>query len=287
MKKFKKIYIEITNICNKNCSFCSKDNRLKQHMSVEDFEHIIKEIKPYTNYVYLHVKGEPLLHPHFDKILDICQKYEIFVNITTNGVLLSKRVDEITNFSCVRQINVSLHSFEDIKKEQYIKDILETTDKIQNKTNIIFVYRFWALKNNQLTEENQFLLDQIIQHYQLYQQQEQKIENDMNINIGKNLYINKAPLFVWPSLDSNYVGNIGFCYGMSRQIAVLVDGTVVPCCLDSNGIINLGNIFKSPLINILEGKRAQDILKNFRNNKVVEELCQKCQYRTRFKRNML
>lgn len=287
MKKFKKIYIEITNICNKNCSFCSKDNRLKQHMSVEDFEHIIKEIKPYTNYVYLHVKGEPLLHPHFDKILDICQKYEIFVNITTNGVLLSKKVDEITNFSCVRQINVSLHSFEDIKKEQYIKDILETTDKIQNKTNIIFVYRFWALKNNQLTEENQFLLDQIIQHYQLDQQQEQKIENDMNINIGKNLYINKAPLFVWPSLDSNYVGNIGFCYGMSRQIAILVDGTVVPCCLDSNGIINLGNIFKSPLINILEGKRAQDILKNFRNNKVVEELCQKCQYRTRFKRNML
>lgn len=287
MKKFKKVYIEITNICNKHCSFCSDDERVKKQMTVDEFEHVIKNVKEYTKYIYLHVKGEPLLHKNLKEILELCTKYDIMVNITTNGTMLLKKLNILKEASCIRQINISLHSFENECAIDYIQDVMMATDELQRKTNIIVVYRFWALKNNQLSSENQFLMNEIIKNYHLDLELQRKIIQDVNIKIGKELYINKAPLFEWPSLDSDTVGVEGFCYGMSRHIGILVDGTVIPCCLDSKGIINLGNIFSTPLSDILHGKRAQTLLKSFRDNKVCEQLCQKCNYRLRFKRNMI
>lgn len=287
MKKFKKVYIEITNICNKNCSFCSNDSRIKKYMTVEEFEHVIKNVKEYTKYIYLHVKGEPLLHPNLKEILDLCSKYDIMVNITTNGTMLLKKVAILKEASCVRQMNVSLHSFEDEYAKNYIENVMTATDELLRTTKAVVVYRFWALKNNQLSKENEFLMQQIISHYDLDDELQKKIITDMNIKIAKELYINKAPLFEWPNLKNEVVGTTGFCYGMSRHIAILVDGTVIPCCLDDEGVICLGNIFKQSLTDILNGERAQTILKSFRNNQVCEELCQKCNYRLRFKRNVI
>ena len=60
---FKKIYIEITNVCNLNCKFCPPTKRAKEFMALDQFEIIIKQIHNETNLVALHVKGEPLLHP--------------------------------------------------------------------------------------------------------------------------------------------------------------------------------------------------------------------------------
>lgn len=195
MKKFKKVYIEITNICNKNCSFCSISHRKKEFMTLEKFEHILKEIKPYTNYIYLHVKGEPLLHPEFSSILNLCNQYQIFVNITTNGTLLLNQVEVLSKYPCVRQINISLHSFENKASNDYIHSVIKATNQLQATTNVIVVYRFWALKNNQLTEENKNLLNEIISSYILDNEVVNKINNEMNIKIGNDLYINKAPLF--------------------------------------------------------------------------------------------
>ena len=251
MKKFKRIYIEITNICNKNCSFCSISKRNKKSMTLDEFEHILKEIKPFTNYIYLHVKGEPLLHPNFKEILELCEKYKILVNITTNGTLLEKRVEDLIKFPIVRQLNISLHSFEDIKQIDYVKSILESVDKIENMRKLIVVYRFWALQNLKLSKENQEILDILVNYYKLDETDE------------------------------------GFCYGLSQQIAILSDGTVVPCCLDSEGIINLGNIFHTSFSDIVNSKRAVSMIHSFRNRKVAEELCRKCKYRRMLKRGIM
>lgn len=287
MKKFKKVYIEITNVCNKHCSFCSDDARIKKQMTLSEFEHVIKNVKEYTNYIYLHVKGEPLLHHNLKEILQLCSQYDIKVNITTNGTLLFQKLDVLKNARCIRQINISLHSFENEYALNYIQNVMTAVTELQKDNRVIVVYRFWALKNNQLSSENQFLMNEIINHYELEVEIQEKIEKEKNIKIGKALYINKAPLFEWPSLEHDVVGNTGFCYGMSRHIGILVDGTVIPCCLDSSGIIDLGNIFETNLTEILNGDRAQNIRNNFRNNKICEELCQKCNYRLRFKRNMV
>ena len=96
--KFKKIYVEITNKCNLNCSFCSKLKRELKTMSKDEFKHVISEIKPYTDYIYLHLKGEPLIHPDLEDILKIAKENNIIVNITTNGTKLSDTLDIIKKY---------------------------------------------------------------------------------------------------------------------------------------------------------------------------------------------
>lgn len=280
-KRFKKVYIEITNKCNKNCSFCSSTNRKPKEINLEKFEHILINIKNYTDYIYLHVKGEPLLHSNFNKILQLCKKYDFKVNITTNGTLLDKKIEDIIESNCVRQINISMHSFEDDKN--YLNKILIATNKLLNCTNIYVVYRFWALNNYKLTNNQINDVNEILVYYDK-QIKKDEVLNMKNVQIVKNLYINKDNLFLWPSLNYHNFEE-GMCYGLKHQLAILSDGTVVPCCLDAEGIINLGNIFKESMSNILNKKKTIQIIKSFENNKCSELLCKKCQYRTTLIKN--
>lgn len=276
MKKFKKIYIEITNKCNLNCSFCSKSNKVKKEMNINEFEHIIKEIDDYTDYLYLHVKGEPLLHSNFLDILKICKKYHKQVNITTNGTLLKSRVDDIISSNTVRQINISMQS---MTNDKYLIDILDSVDYLLNNTNIQIVLRFWALENNQFSNLQTNIIKKIINYFNLEDKILKDIKNKNNITLKSHLYINKESLFIWPSLENDYYNEIGTCYGLKTHLGILVDGTVVPCCLDSEGVINLGNIFENSFKDIINSKRSKDIIIGFNNNKVCEQLCKKCSFK--------
>ena len=108
MKRFKRVYIEITNVCNLSCNFCPKTMRKAHSMDVDSFKKILDQVKPYTDYLYLHLKGEPLLHPNLPEFLDLCAEREFKVNITTNGTLLRKMKDKIIKKPSIRQINISL-----------------------------------------------------------------------------------------------------------------------------------------------------------------------------------
>ena len=263
MKKFKKIYVEITNICNLNCQFCPNDKLEKREMTLQEFEIILNKIDDFTDYLYLHVKGEPLLHSMFKDILLLAKKYNKQVNITTNGTLLKKRVDDIINSKIVRQVNISLQSLINI---DYLDDILKSAEKLA-KNNIQVVYRMWASNKYQ-----NLIVEKLENRYQT------KLDKD-NIKLMDNLYLNKDTEFIWPSLNNDFITDIGTCYGLRTHIGILVDGTVIPCCLDSKGVINLGNIYEESLEEILKKERCQKIKTNFQNNKLVEELCQKCGFR--------
>lgn len=279
MKKFKKIYIEITNICNLNCSFCSIDNRVKKEISINDFEEVLKKINDYTDYIYLHVKGEPLIHKNLKELLDIAKKYNKKVNITTNGTLIEKNID-VLNHPAVRQINISLHS--ENNKDNYFEDIFSSVNKINNK---IIVYRFWTMNNNLLNEKSTDIVNKIISYYKLSPEYVDKINNDNHIKIKDNIYIDKANEFIWPDLDNDYYNEIGYCYALKDQLAILVDGKVVPCCLDSKGIINLGNIYNESLEEIINSKKIQEMKENFSNRKACEELCKHCSFKDRLEKN--
>ncbi len=277
---FKKIYVEITNICNKNCSFCSNDTKKKQEMTIPQFEHILKEIKPYTNYLYLHVKGEPLLHSHLKEILNLCTKYDMQVNVTTNGTLLSKQQEILLTSPCIRQINISLHSFD--SEIQYIENILSFTERALKETSMYINYRFWALQNGTLTPKNKALLRQIesFYHVDLSEIMDQKRQ----LTIKNRLFLSKGDLFDWPSLNLPYVGKVGYCLGLKNHVGILVDGTVIPCCLDSSGKNDLGNIFQDSFSSIITSQKAESIRKGFEDNKMIAPLCQHCSYRNIFKR---
>lgn len=278
MKKFKKIYIEITNICNLSCSFCSKTNKDKKELTIEEFETILKKIADYTDYIYLHVKGEPLLHSKLEELLSLCKKYNKKVNITTNGTLLKERKDILSNSNCIRQLNISLHS--ENQKENYLKEVLEITSELSSKMNI--VYRFWTLSNLKLDKKSTEIVGNISNYYELSTEIVEKIKNEQNIKIKDHIYINKANQFIWPSLENEYYNETGYCYGLKDQLGILSDGTIVICCLDGEGITNLGNIFTDDLNTILNSERVEKIIKGFQNRKVVEELCKHCSFKDKF-----
>lgn len=280
MKKFKKIYIEITNICNLSCSFCNIDKRKKENIALNQIEKVLSNIDNYTDYIYLHVKGEPLLHPEFGKILDLCQKYNKKVNITTNGTLLKKKQSEL-NHQVVRQINISLHS--ENQKENYLEEIFETVDKLKEK---IIIYRFWTMENNELDKKSTEIVNKIARYYNLSPKIVEKIKKEKHIKIKDNLYIDKANQFDWPNLENNYFNEMGYCYALKDQLAILVDGTVVPCCLDSGGIINLGNIYKQSLKEIINSKKYQEMKIGFCNRRVTEELCKHCSFKDHLLKNI-
>ena len=277
MKKFNKIYVEITNYCNLNCTFCSKDKRKKREMSVLEFNEVISKIKDYTKTIYLHLKGEPLLHSKLDEMLTLCDENNINVKITTNGTLLKSKLN-ILKKHYIKQINVSLHS--ENNYPNYFEDVFNSCDELSKNINI--VYRIWVLNDMKLDKISTMIVEKIRKHYNLSTNVVEKIKTDKNIKIKDNIYLDKDNQFIWPNAGIDDEDDSGYCLGTKSHIGILSDGTVVPCCLDSDGIINLGNIFESNLETIINSNKFKTINEGFRNNKVICDLCKKCNYRKRF-----
>lgn len=273
--RFKKIYVEITNICNLSCSFCSKDNHIPKELTLQEFDTILNKIRHYTNSIYLHVKGEPLLHTKLKEILEITKKYNIKVNITTNGTLLKQKVNILQKFDNIRQINISLHS--ENNYPNYFDNIFETSDLLSKNINI--VYRIWTLNNHNANILSTKGVDKIIKHYNLDKNTQKKLVNDKNIKVKDNIYLDKDIEFIWPNSVNDNSNDNGTCLGTRSHIAILVNGDVVPCCLDSKGILKLGNIFEDDMLDILNSKLFKEINNGFKNNKLVCNLCKNCNFR--------
>ena len=276
-KRFKKIYIEITNRCNLNCSFCGKNKRDYRDMSLSEFELVINKIKKYTDYIYLHVKGEPLLYSNLDSLLSICDNTNIKVNITTNGVFLKEKLSVLINHFCIRQINISLHS--ENNKKNYFLDVF-SSGKILS-TKMFISYRIWDLKEYKLNKKSTEIVNKIIEFYNLSPVIVDKLYNDKNIKIASNTFVNKENIFTWPDIDNDILVD-GFCYGLKTHIAILSNGDIVPCCLDANGEIKLGNIFEDSLDDVLNGDIYKSLLKSFKDNKALHPLCKSCNFKKRF-----
>lgn len=257
---FKRIYIEITNICNLNCSFCPSSNRDKMFMSVDDFDFILNRINNYTDNIYLHIKGEPLMHPFIDDIIKCAGRYNLNVNITTNGRLLSDKID-IINGNKIRQLNISLHSYSNYE------DMVNIIDLCDGIKNCYISFRLW----NDL--DNSRIINYIENKYGV------NIDVNKNRNtLTDNIFLSIDKEFKWPSMDIPIISMNGTCLGLKQQIGILVDGTVVSCCLDNEGDNNLGNIYNNSLEEIIESDKYKMMLEGFNNNKLVSPLCQRCGY---------
>ena len=290
MKKYKKVYLEITNVCNLKCDFCPETKRKAEFMSEDRFSCILEQIKPFTDYIYLHVKGEPLLHPALDKFLDISTEKGFKVNITTNGTLINKVADTLLVKPALRQINFSLHSFDgnqqELSKDDYIDRVLNFARSAALESNLILSLRLWNLEEDLLNEDqrkrNLAIMHKIEEHFQLSYQIQGNLSEAKALKLGNRVYLNQDYEFQWPDLKAEEDFAKGSCYGLRNQVAILVDGTVVPCCLDGEGILALGNIHQESFSDIIHGERAENIRLGFCNQTVVEELCRKCGYRKRF-----
>lgn len=287
--RFKKIYIEITNVCNLQCEFCPKTQRKPKFLSIQEFEHIIEEVSPYTNYVYLHILGEPLLHQNLKEFIEIAAKKNIKVNLTTNGTLLSREKDFLLELSALRQINISLHSFEanelNLALYDYIKSVMGFVKKATKQSKLLCSVRLWNMDFGDISGANSLnreIIELIESELDIKESLEERLHRDHSCKISQNVYLNMAQKFEWPDINRDMLQEEVFCHGLRDQLGILVDGTVVPCCLDSEGTINLGNIYEESLDRIIESERAKNLYDGFSRRNAVEELCKRCGYATRF-----
>lgn len=289
-KPYKKAYLEITNVCNLNCNFCPKTARAPRFVSVEEFSYLIAQVAPFTDYVYLHLMGEPLLHPQLREILSLCADAGVKVSLTTNGTLLQHQQQLLLLSPALYRVSVSLHSFEanEAKQtlEEYVQHVLEfcaaaATSAVQP----ICVLRLWNRDSAVLKAANQRNVDifrQLKQFFSLPFDPAQELEGRSSIKLCERVYLETAEKFAWPDLTLEQTAQEVFCYGLRDQFGVLCDGTVVPCCLDSEGSIALGNLYTQPLSEILRSPRAQALYEGFSRRRPTEELCRRCGYAQRY-----
>lgn len=273
---YNKVYVEITNICNMSCSFCHGHKREARQMSREEFSLILDKLTEQTKYIYYHLMGEPLTHPLLPDFLEMAAGRGYKSIITTNGTLLKKRGEELIA-SGVHKVNISLHSFEggcSAAHENYVLSLADFAKKAADKGTIV-VFRLWNKGYDGGINENslKILKEQICGDWQ---------ENSRGIKIRDRIFLEWGERFEWPDAQAEVKGEKFFCYGLKDQFGILSDGTVVPCCLDSDGVIALGNIFTGDINSILNSERATAMVAGFKCGKATEDLCRRCGYAQRF-----
>lgn len=277
MKRFRKVYLEISNVCNLRCAFCPGTRRERRIMHEEEFTRLLARLRPWTDYLYFHLMGEPLCHPQLGRYLSLAGEYGFRVILTTNGTLLPAQQALLLSAPALHKVNISLHAFEanDLRMpfSQYLDGCLRFGQAAEGK--LLVSYRLW--NNGGQDAENGTIHAALARAFPQPWVQERR-----GIRIGERVYLEHGDKFDWPDLAAPDGSETMFCYGLRDQLGVLCDGTVVPCCLDHDGDLALGNLLEEPLETILCSSRAQAIYNGFSEHRAAEPLCRRCGYARRF-----
>lgn len=270
----RKAFLEITNVCNLNCDFCHGTKREKAFISEERFRTAALRLRPFADFLYFHLMGEPLLHPELKTFFEIANEMGYKVIITTNGTLLKEK-EKILLFSpALHKVSISLHCYEankmGISIDEYLQSCFDFCKKASHN-GIIAVMRLWNIGGKE--DLNEYIISKMKAHFT-----DEWKETYSGYRIKEKVFLEWGEKFDWPDKDGEYVSENHSCYGLRDQVGVLCDGTVVPCCLDADGAIPLGNIFENTLEEILSSKRAVNLKNSFITRHVCEELCKKCGY---------
>lgn len=287
-KRFKRIYLEITNLCNLSCSFCPIDQRQAKSMEISEFKKTLDQVAPLTDQVCLHLMGEPLAHPHISEILSYCSKLKTKIQLTTNGLLLGKSKELIANEDCVFQVNISLQSYMDNfprgNFNAYLAKVFEFIDFIHAARPEIYInLRLWNLTESK-TDSNGPIFDFIEKRLNVSINRKVDVGAIKSKKVKERLYLHFDSRFEWPRMELPLQGEHGRCNALKDHVAIHADGTVVPCCLDDQKIIKLGNCFESGLESILDSSRAITMQEGFARGVLTEELCKRCSFINRFKK---
>lgn len=285
-------YLEITTLCNRSCSFCAGTQRKKEFLSPERFEERLKKVLPVTDDLFLHLMGEPLLHPAFEEIGEYCRIYGVKVTLVTNGTLLAGKEEYLLNNPAFRQINFSLHALQkdSLPDRIILENILSFCEKAATVRPEMYInLRLWNQHSNEEKtsgELNTLLLSAIGERFPLPPtEQLQFSPGRKSKHLSGRIYLNMDTVFQWPETEKEVLPEKGFCHGMRDQFGVLTDGRIVPCCLDTEGKVSLGNIDTVTDINeILYSPEAESIRRGFEKGIAVKEFCKKCSFRTRFRK---
>ncbi len=285
MKPFKRTYIEITNACNLSCTFCPGTSRPAEFICTGLFDRILATLGAYSMHLYFHVLGEPLLHPALPELLDIAHRRGKLVNLTTNGTLIGEAGSALLEKPALRQVTFSMHSFSasaGMAIDDYVESIIEFACRASARYMVSL--RLWNTDEPDDTGTRAAILGIIERSFPRALPVRGKSRENSALCLDKNIFLNPVARFSWPDPNGPDCGKTGYCLGLREQIAILVDGTAVPCCLDRNGAMALGNIQSQTMEQIVLSDRARRIHNGFSRHQVAEPLCRHCSYRLRFSR---
>lgn len=277
-----RIYLEITNLCNRQCAFCPGTKRAPRMLTPDEFAYLAGKLRPHTDYLYLHVMGEPLSHPQLAEILAIAARLGFRVIVTTNGTLLARQQQTLLGAPCLHKVHISLHSFEANEQggfEDYLRGCTQF-GRAAMERGILVNYRLWNLDGAQtqgLNRRNEEILTALHEAFP-----GEWGENSWGWRLARGVFVQYGERFDWPELSAHDRGENGRCLALKQQAAVLADGTVVPCCLDHEGDMALGNLFTQEWEEILNGPEAVRIREGFAKGKRVHPLCRSCGFSARF-----
>lgn len=278
MRRFNKIYLEISNLCNLRCAFCPGTKRASKAMTEAEFASLLPKLRPWADYLYFHLMGEPLCHPRLERFLALAGEAGFKVILTTNGTLLPRYQTMLLAASGLHKVNISLHAFEandlDMPFSEYLEGCFAFGKAAEGKK--LITYRLWNAGGQDA--QNDAILDAMHRAFPAPWVQERR-----GIRIGERVYLEYGDKFDWPDMSAADYGERVFCYGLRDQIGVLCDGTVVPCCLDHEGDLSLGNLHDQSMEEILSSPRARAIYAGFSQGKAAEALCRRCGYAQRFR----
>lgn len=247
------------------------------------FEKILKELKGKTKEVALHIMGDPLLNKDLKHYLDSARLFSHKVSLTTSGFYLSLHEQKLLNHDAISQLNISLNSFNENDKKMTLQNYMEQifsliAYKLQHNENQFINLRLWNLnKENSSQKFNEKIFEMLEQKYGITI--DRNLIKKESFRVAKRVRVHFDELFSWPNLVNNPLPN-SRCYGLNRQLGILSNGIVVPCCLDHEGKIALGDANIQSLRDIITN--AKHIAKGLKDGLPTEELCKKCSYRLRF-----
>ncbi|NLN62781.1 MAG: radical SAM protein [Myxococcales bacterium] len=286
--RFNRVYIEITDRCPLACSFCPGTGPRNALMSPALFARIAAQCAAFTDQVCLHVLGEPLVHPQFAELLDICAHNGLRVVLTTNGALLDAAGDALGH-PALRQINISMQAALELPQDRqaaYWPALSRYLLRAEAERPDLYInLRLWTqrTRGDAANDVEQRALTALHTHADLEIPPTAAAQGFRSRRLRGRLYFHRDTQFTWPADACGPARTRGFCHALSTHFAVLSDGTVVPCCLDHLGLLPLGNAAQMPLAEILQGPRAVQMRQGFSRGALVESLCQRCTYAHRFR----
>ena len=269
-KMIDRCYIEITNTCNLDCHFCPKHQRKRRQLSAEEFDLLTDKVRGKVCFLYFHLMGEPLLHPLLPQFITMAREKGFKTVLTSNGTLLHRAMNLLDTLP--HKVQLSLHSHESNARGElssYMEEVMNFATQAAAKGTCV-VLRLW--NQGGMDKENELVMDYIAE----YVPRPWKERPD-GFRLCDNLYLEFDRKFEWPSANASSAKREVFCKALLKQIGVLADGSLVPCCLDHNGDVVLGNLFHQSLEEILSSPRAQAMIEGFQHHTATEALCQNCE----------
>lgn len=269
-KMIDRCYIEITNTCNLGCHFCPKHQRKRRQLSAEEFDLLTDKVRGKVCFLYFHLMGEPLLHPLLPQFITMAREKGFKTVLTSNGTLLHRAMNLLDTLP--HKVQLSLHSHESNARGElssYMEEVMNFATQAAAKGTCV-VLRLW--NQGGMDKENELVMDYIAE----YVPRPWKERPD-GFRLCDNLYLEFDRKFEWPSANASSAKREVFCKALLKQIGVLSDGSLVPCCLDHNGDVVLGNLFHQSLEEILSSPRAQAMIEGFQHHTATEALCQNCE----------